>query len=313
MSYRVVFMGTPEIADGVLEKLLTIPEIEVVAVVSQPDKPVGRKQILTPPPTKIRALDNNIQIFQPNKIRKNTQFFEDIEALKADFFVVIAYGKILPAKLLEIPKYFPINIHASILPKYRGASPIQECLKNRDLKTGVSLMRMDEGMDTGDIISIHEIEINLEDNYQTLEKKLISLSNMAIESFFDDFKNGKIEFTPQNHSDATYTKIIVKNDGLISFNSSISEIIGKVKGFSLWPKAFFFYDNMQYLIINANPVIENHSKECGLVEITKNEMRIYAKDGYILVTEIQPQAKNSMDIKSFYNGIGKNLHNKVIL
>ncbi len=312
MSYKVVFMGTPDIADGVLEKLLTIFDVEVVGVVSQPDKPVGRKQILTSPPTKIRALENNIPVFQPDKIKKNSQFLSDIEALKPDFFIVIAYGKILPTKLLDIPKYFPINIHASILPKYRGASPIQECLKNRDLKTGVSIMKMDEGMDTGDIISIHEIDVDPKDNYQTLEKKLITLSNIAIEQFFSSFKNYEVSFTPQNHSEATYTKIVAKTDGLISFNNSISEIIGKIRGFSLWPKAFFFYENMQYLIINADSVVENHSKECGLVEITKNEMRIYAKDGYILVTEIQPQAKNSMDIKSFYNGIGKNLHNKII-
>lgn len=310
--YNILFMGTPHIADCVLQFLIKENKYNIVGVVAQPDKPANRNQQLTPPPTKVTALNHNIKVFQPEKVRNNKEFLEEISKLNIDFMVVIAYGKILPKSILDIPKYYPINIHASLLPKYRGASPIQFCLLNREKETGVTIMKMDIGMDTGDMLLQRSVEIDSFESYSNLEEKLINLSNKTIAEFFEKFDKNEIIPVVQNHSEATYTKIIEKKDGLIDFNEDITKIYGKICAYSEWPKTYFFIDGKQYNIIKAKYELINHSNQNGLIEITKKNMKIYALNGILEIEEIQPQAKNVLKISDFFNGSGKALNGKII-
>ena len=305
MSYKVVFMGTPNIANEVLKKLLTNKELDIVAVVSQPDKPVGRKRRLTPPLTKVTALENNIEVLQPIKVRKNKEFKKRLKELAPDFLVVIAYGQILPNSILKIPKEMPINIHASILPKYRGASPIQQTLLNRDEMTGITIIKMDRGMDTGDMLLKKEIKVDRSDDYISLENKLIETSNVMLDDFFQKYKNNKIISQPQNHDEATYCYFVEKKDGSIDFNDTTNNIIGKIKAYSLWPKAYFIINEKRFIINDAIGIIQKHEKKPFEIVLEKKKMLIYTQDGYIDIKMIQPQSKKAMNITSFYNGYKK--------
>ena len=304
MSYRVVFMGTPHIADEVLKNLINNKEIEIVAVVCQPDKPVGRKRRLTPPDTKITALKHNIEVLQPEKIRRNKEFKSYLKKLEPDFLVVIAYGKILPNSILKIPKEIPINIHASLLPKYRGASPIQQTLLNRDELTGVTIIKMDRGMDTGDMLQKESIELTPEDDYSSLENKIIKISNKMMDSFFSKYKDNEIIYTPQDEN-ATYCYFVEKKDGLLDFNLSTDTLMGKIKAYSVWPKAYFMIDDKRFIINNAVGIKEKHNFSSSKIVLEKKKMFIYTKDGYLDIKMIQPQAKKSMNIPSFFNGYKK--------
>ncbi len=309
---KIIFMGTPHIADEVLKSVLKNDNLEVLGVVTQPDKPVGRKKRLTPPPVKITALENNLPVFQPERVRKNKELKEVLVKLAPDFFLVVAYGQILPPSVLRIPKYLPINVHTSILPKYRGASPIQSALLNRDKITGVTIMEMNRKMDEGDIFVIKKVEITDRDDYFSLENKLINEANKALQSFFTDFIDNKIKRVTQNHYEATYCKKIEKSDGFLDFNEDVNTLIGKVRAYSLWPKTYFKIDNITYNVIDANGVEENHAYQTSTIKINKKSMKIYCKNGYIDIVVIQPQSKKPMPVSAFFNGTGRNLNDKVI-
>jgi len=305
-------MGTPKIADEILKALLKDNTLEVVGVVTQPDKPVGRKKKLTPPLVKITALNNSILVFQPEKLRKNREIEEKLKELNPDFLLVVAYGQILPSSVLKIPLYEPINIHASLLPKYRGASPIQSALLNNDKKTGITLMRMNNKMDEGDIFLKREVVIEEEDNYLTLENKLINISINMLNGFFKDIISGKLKPKPQNHKEAIYCKKIVKEDGLLNFNEGVKSLIGKIRAYVVWPKSYFKYDKKIYTIIEAKGIESNHDYLPGTIKIDKKSMKIYVKDGYLDIKKIQPQAKKIMPVSAFFNGNGKFLNDKVV-
>ena len=310
---KILFMGTPHIADEILKELLNNEDIEVTAVVTQPDRPVGRKKKLTPPPVKVTAMNNNIRVFQPLKVRRNKELKEELVSLAPDFILVVAFGQILPPSVLKIPKYIPVNIHASVLPKYRGASPIQSALLNRDTETGVTFMKMNDKMDEGDIFLIEKVKIDEVDDYFSLEEKLINASRKILRTFFNDYLSGKIKAVPQNHQEASYCKKIGKEDGFLNFNDDVNLLIGKVKAYSLWPKAYFRYEDKVYIVSDALAIKQVHNFQNGYVEINKKYMRIYASNGYLDVLRIKPQSKKEMSVSAFYNGSGKNMNGKILV
>ena len=238
---RVVFMGTPDFAVPCLEALVN-GGYDIAAVVTQPDKPVGRNQsVLKPPPVKEAALRLGIgNILQPESIR-TPESVESIRAVEPDLIVTAAYGKILPKSVLDIPKHGCINVHASLLPKYRGAAPIQWALINGDASTGITTILMDEGMDTGDIFLMREIEIPPDMNAKELFNRLRALGAEVLLETLEALRNGTLTRTPQDHSKAVYVPMMTRETGLIDWNKSAVEIHNLVRGTNPWPGAYTFY------------------------------------------------------------------------
>ena len=231
---NVIFMGTPDFAVPCLQKL--IKNHNVIAVFSQPDKPVGRKQVLMPTPVKACAIEHNIDVFQPTSL-KNDDIAAQIENMNADVIVVVAYGKILPKRILEAAKYGCINVHASLLPKYRGAAPIQWSVINGDKETGVTVMQMDEGLDTGDILRIEKTEIGENETSEELFNRLSLIGADALIKALDDIEKGISKPIPQGKSDNSYAEKITKALSPIDWNKSAVEVHNLVRGLQTWPCA----------------------------------------------------------------------------
>lgn len=304
---NVVFMGTPEFAVPVLEML--IEKTNVVLVVTQPDKMVGRKKEIKFSPVKEVAIKHNIEVFQPSKIRED---YEPLKNLDIDLIVTCAFGQILPVDILDMPKCGSINVHASILPKYRGAAPIQWAIMNGDKKTGVTIMFMDEGMDTGDIIKIAEIPIESDDNVGTLHDKLSILGKDTLESVLNNILNGIVIGIKQT-DDYTLAPMIKREDERLKFNDFGINIINKIRALNPWPLAHILIDDKEIKVIEAE-FIKTNSKGTGhVVEISKDKFGISCKDGIIYLKKIKPFGKKKMDINSFINGIKVNDYlNKVV-
>jgi len=243
-KYSTIFFGTPEFAVPTLEKILTLPYLDLKAVVTQPDKPVGRQQVLTASPVKALAQKKKLPILQPEKI-KTDEFETQIRQLKPDVIILVAYGKIIPKNLLAISKYGWLNLHASLLPKFRGASPIQFAILEGAKETGVTLMKMDEGMDTGPIIVQEKITMAPEETGQTLHDKLSRLSAEVLEKNLLAYLEGNLKPKTQDNSQATYTKIIQKTDGKIDWQKSASEIERQIRAFTPWPGTWCFWPRNQ--------------------------------------------------------------------
>lgn len=303
---KIVFFGTPQFAVPSLEALTKIPNMEILAVVTQPDKPVGRKQILSPSPVKMTAKELGLKILQPKNKEELKKLMKDYEA---DFFVVIAYGMLFPKEILSIPTYGCINIHASLLPKYRGASPIQEAILNGDKETGITFMDMDEKMDEGAAYLIKRIEILQSDNLESLTAKLSKLSGQLIPMVLIDIVSGLLIPLKQITKNATYCKKIKKEDGKIDWNKSADEINNMIKAYTPWPSAYTTLNGKKLQILDAT--IENsndQSRKPGTFIIDGKILKITTKTGYLLPKKIQLEGKKEMDIISFVNGY-KNLLN----
>jgi methionyl-tRNA formyltransferase len=287
-------MGTPDYAEEILKALIEDTNIDLIAVFTQPDKPVGRKAILTPPPVKVLAESNNIPVYQPEKLR-NPENVELIKKLKPDFIVVAAYGQILSKEILETAPC--INLHASLLPKYRGASPIQSSLLNEDKFTGVTAMLMNEGLDTGNMLSFSIFEINKQDNLETLYVKLTEeAKNLTIETIrsFSYLRGLK-----QNDLETSYSPKIAKNDGLIEFDNA-KNINSKFKAFYSWPSIFL---QSGFKITQMELKSEDgHFNRGEILEIHKNYALIGCETGSIKITEVQPKSKKKMKIFDYLNG-----------
>ena len=297
---KIVFMGTPDFACPVLEAL--IKNYDVCLVVSQPDKLVGRKRILTNTPVKQVALDNNIEVFQPEKIKED---YKKIIDINPDIIITCAYGQIIPEELINLPKYGCVNVHASLLPKYRGGAPIHWAKINGDDKTGVTIMYMDKCMDSGDIISQSEIEIKDEDTTESLFDKLsvlgASLLIKTLPSIFDN-TNERIK---QDESLITYAYNIKREDEKVDFNDTGKNIINKIRGLYSWPLANFTIDNLEYKIYDAFFEKCNVNNPGIITKIDKNNFGISCQDGIIYINRIKPFGKKEMVIKDFLNGINK--------
>ncbi len=298
MKPKVIFMGTPLFATNVLQKL--IDNYDVSLVVCQPDKEVGRKRILTPCPVKELALSNNIEVFQPRRLKEE---YEKVVNLNADLIVTCAYGQIVPKEVLDSPKYGCINVHASLLPKYRGASPISEAIVNGDDKTGITIMYMDETLDTGDIISREEINIEQDDNLETLSKKLSVLGAELLIKTIPSILNNTNQRIKQDDSKSSYAHMIKREDELINFNDKGINIINKIRG--LYPNTYFKLDNLEIKVLSASYISSNED-DCGIIKVLdKNNFGITCQDGIIYLKEIKPSGKNAMLIKNYLNGLNK--------
>lgn len=302
-------MGTPDFAVPILQKL--IENTEVVLVVTQPDKCIGRKQILTPTPIKQVALEHNIPVFQPTKIRSE---YETILNTKADMIITCAYGQIIPKVILDYPRLGCINVHASLLPKYRGGAPIHWCLINGEEKTGVTIMYMAEKMDNGDIIAKEEYTILESDNVGSLHEKLSILGANLLIKTLPSIIEGTNERSKQDESQVTYAYNIKREDEHLDFSLEGEKIINKIRGLNPWPLANFTLNNTECKVIEANfEEKENQMTPGTIVEITKSTLGISCKDGIIYLEKIKPFGKKEMEIKDYLNGLNKEeLKNKKV-
>jgi methionyl-tRNA formyltransferase len=303
MKYKIVFMGTPEFAVPSLSKLYESNLFDILSVYTQADKPVGRKQILTPPEIKVFALEKGLDIKQPIKIKNNNEVLEHLKSLDLDFIVVVAYGKILPKSILDIPKYGCINLHGSLLEKYRGAAPIQWAIANGEEKTGVTIMKMDEGMDTGDIYTKAEIKIDFEDTYITLSKKLSEIgSNLLVETLLK-IANNEISSIKQDNNFATIAPIIKKEDGLIDWNKSALSIYNLNRAFTPWPLTYTYFRDKSLKIIKCLPINEEAKGIPGeIIDINKNDFSICTGNGKLLVKMLQLEGSKEMSSGDFIRG-----------
>ena len=293
---KVLFMGTPDYATSILSGLIEDKDIELIGVFTQPDKPVGRKQIMTPPDVKRYLIEENlnIPIFQPESLRKS-EVVDTIKNLSPDFIVVAAYGQILPKEILEIAPC--INLHASLLPKYRGASPIQQALLNGDLVTGVTAMLMDEGLDTGDILAYCVTEILKEDVAPLLFEKLSFLAKNLCVDVLKKFY--EIEPIKQKSVDASYCKKIKKSDGLVDFDDA-NKLFNKYRAFYFWP-GIYLKSGLKLKEIDL--VESENSYEKGkILEFSDRGVIVGCSKGKIEIIKVQPPSKKVMDIFSYLRG-----------
>lgn len=300
MRIKTIFMGTPDFAVPILETLME--DTEVVLVVSQPDSYVGRKKVLTASPVKEKALANNIPVFTPTKIRDD---YEELKKYNADLIVTCAYGQILPASVLEIPRLGCINVHASLLPKYRGGAPIHHAIINGETETGITIMYMDKGMDTGDIIAIEKIPITANDTVESMHDKLSILGASLLKKTLPSIIEGTNKRIKQNDKEATNAPTIKREDEHLDFNLTAKEVFNKVRGLNSWPLANMILDNEEIKVIEG--FIGNiTSKEPGTIcDITKEAIGISCSDKIFYITKLKPFGKKAMSTKDYLNGIKK--------
>lgn len=299
---KVIFMGTPDFSVPTLDAIKKDGN-EIVLVVTQPDKKKGRKGILTPPPVKEWALKNNISIFQPVKLREK-QNIEELEKYEADVIVVAAFGQILPKEVLDMPKYGCINVHASLLPKYRGASPIQWAILNGDDETGVTTMQMGVGLDDGDILLQKKVPISSEDTGGSLFDKLSKVgADLLIETLHRIEKNDIVRI-PQDDEKATHVGLIKKDFGILSFDEENKYILNKIRALNPWPSAFTFYKDKMVKIWKAKSVsFNNKGYEYGdLVVENKDELLVVTRNGAISILELQEEGKKRIKAADFLRG-----------
>jgi len=299
--WRIIFFGTPNFAIPTLKELLQGTD-EVVAVVTQPDREKGRGRKVIPSPVKELALRHELTVLQPEKVREGA-FQERMKNLQPELFVVVAYGQILPISLLQIPKYGAVNVHASLLPKYRGASPITWAILKGEKVTGVTTIMMDEGMDTGDILLQTEIPIGEEETSETLHDRLaLSGARLLLETV-NGLKAGNVHPIPQDHSKATYAPPLKKEDGRIDWSKEAKEIGRQVRAFNPWPGAFTEW-NKQLLKIYRGEVRERRSTgRTGVVSWVGSDF-IEVKTGKdsFFIKEVQLEGKRRMSVREFLAG-----------
>ena len=297
---RVVFMGTPDFSVPALENIAK--RYEVVAVVTQQDRPKGRGHKMQYTPVKEKAIELEIPVYQPKRV-KDPEFVDILKTLKPDVIVVIAFGQILSKEILELPKYGCINVHASLLPKYRGAAPIQWAVINGDKKSGVTTMYMAEGLDTGDIIDTSEIVLDEKETGGSLFDKLADLGGKLILNTLDKLETGTATRTRQDDARSTYAGKITKELGKIDFTKSAAEIERLIRGLNPWPSAFTYMDDKMLKIWNADVLEETVEEDPGTItEVSKKFIKVATGEGYLLLKEIQLEGKKRMNVTSFLNG-----------
>jgi len=302
---KIVFFGTPEFAEIILEKLVKT-EFKPVMVITAPDKPVGRKQILSPSLVKKLAQKHQIPLFQP-KTLKDSDIERKLWDLAPDLFIVAAYGLILPQNILNIPKFGPINIHPSLLPKYRGASPIQATILANDEETGITIMLMDEKIDHGPIIAFKKIKIENE-NSVNLSKKLAKLGANLLITILPKWFEKEIKPVSQDHEKATFTRLIKKTHGKIIWGKSAQQIEQMLRAYQPWPGIYTVFDNLTLKILEAEVLKINHQHALGKVFATKDkELAVACEKNALILKQVQLQGKKPTTGKSFLNG-----HQKII-
>lgn len=299
-NMQIVFMGTPEFAVPSLQALIN-SEHTVGAVICQPDKPVGRKQVLTAPPVKKLADKHEITVIQPERLRGNTDFLRKLEEISPDLICVTAYGKILPVEILQLPNIGCINVHASLLPKYRGAAPINWAIINGEDITGVTTMLMDKGMDTGDILLKKKIEIRYEDTSLSISEKLSVIGAELLLITIKEYVNKKIKPEMQNENEATYAPLLKKEHGIIDWDKPAVDLRNQIRGLLPWPVAYTFIKNKMLKIFSAD-IVEDSGTPGSILKSTKSELVIGAGKNSLSLNEVQLEGNRVMDIKSFLAG-----------
>ncbi|MCR5272825.1 MAG: methionyl-tRNA formyltransferase [Lachnospiraceae bacterium] len=298
---RVIFMGTPDFAVGTLEAVINAGH-EVVLVVTQPDKPKGRGNTMTPPPVKEAALKHGLEVFQPKRVR-NPECVEHLREFNPDMIVVAAFGQILPKEIIDMPKYCCINVHASLLPKYRGAAPIQWAVINGDETAGVTIMRMDVGLDTGDMIEKAEVTLAEDETGGSLFDKLAEVGAKLCVDTMAKIESGEAVFTPQDDSLATHVGMIDKSMGEIDFAKSAKEIECLIRGLNPWPSAYTHIGGKTLKIWKAEALDKKTDFKCGQVcFVDKKSMHIQTGDGVLSLKEVQLEGKKRMEIDAFLRG-----------
>lgn len=298
---RIAFMGTPDFSVPCL-RALAESKHEVVGVFCQPDKPVGRKQILTPPPVKEEALKHGYRVFQPTTLRNGagTTLLREIEP---DLVIVVAYGKILPPDFLSYPKYGCVNVHASLLPRYRGASPIHWAILNGDTETGVTTMQLDEGMDTGDILLVKKVPIGPDETTEELFDELSAVGATAMLETIDQIEQGTLRPVPQDHSLATTVGLLTKELGEVDWTKPVQTIHDQVRGLYSWPGAYTLLDGNVLKLHKAAKTATATGKAPGTVVKAKGQLLVSCGDGLCLeLKEVQLSGKKRMDAAAFLNG-----------
>ena len=300
-GYKIVFMGTPQFS---VPGLLALHQNhhEIALVVTQPDRPKGRGRKVTASPVKQKALELGFPVIQPKSIKK-PEFVDQIKSLKPDFQVVIAYGKILPETVLALPRIGTINIHASLLPKLRGAAPIQWAVINGETETGVCSMLMDKGMDTGDVLLTAREPIRTDDTTGSLHDRLAPKGADVLIDTLVAYANNSIRPLPQNHDLATYAPMLTKDDGLINWNKSAQLLECFIRGVTPWPGAYTYWEDKRLKIFKSTPIAVDPSEHPGTVlPGFPDELRVATGAGILLIQEIQSPSGKRLTTKEFLRG-----------
>ena len=306
---RVVFMGTTPFSNVVLQQLID-DNYNVVGVITQPDRKVGRKRILTPPVTKILANKYNIEVYQPESIRKE---FQPVLDMKPDVIMTCAYGQIVPKVILDYPKYGALNVHASLLPKYRGGAPIHKAIIEGEIETGVTLMHMDVGMDTGDILAKRKVSIEHQDTFGDVEAKLMDVTKLLIQEDFKAYLAGNLNPIKQNDEEATYAYAIKRDEEFVSFKKNIYEIYNHIRGMIPWPVSYGNLDGDAIKFHGVKMVEKDHDELAGTIfAVDEMGVHVYVDGGIIILTEVQPANKPKMKNQDVMNGYGSLWKGKVL-
>ena len=298
---KVIFMGTPDFSVNTLEEIIKAGH-EVVLVVSQPDKAVGRSKALKYTPVKECALAHGIEVYQPEKIRRE-ECVEYLRQFNADIFIVEAFGQIIPKEILDMPRYGCVNVHASLLPKYRGAAPIQWAVLNGEKVSGVTIMRMDEGIDTGDMIMKEEVVLAEDETCGSLFDRLAEVGAKLCVKAMKAIEDGTAVYTPQDHSQATQTGKIQKEMGSIDWSKDAEEIERLIRGLNPWPSAYTRLDDKNLKIWRAKVVSHEVKAAPGcILKVTKNDMEVQTGNGVLALLEVQLEGKKRMTIDAFLRG-----------
>ncbi len=312
---KLVFCGTPMFAVPCLEGLITAGH-EVMLVVTQPDRPQGRGMTMAAPPVKQAALKLGLPVIQPEKIKKNLEFQEQLTGLKPDAIIVVGYGRIIPPWMLQFPPHGNINVHGSLLPKYRGAAPIQWAIASGETITGVTTMRLDQGLDTGDMLMQRELEIRPDDTAITLAPRMAALGAELLVQTLDALANGSISPAPQDDSQATLAPILKKQDGQIDFSRNAKEIYDRLRGFQPWPGAFTHYRGKMLKIVSAEPASANLEVAPGQLYMHEDALLAGCGGGTLLsLLQLQPEGKKAISAREFISGyrpaLGEKLDEKL--
>ncbi|MCD7717579.1 MAG: methionyl-tRNA formyltransferase [Lachnospiraceae bacterium] len=305
MLQNVVFMGTPDFAVGTLNALIASDQYRVQAVFSQPDKPKGRKKELQMTPVKAAAAAAGIPVYQPVKIRE-PQWLDVLKELRPDAIVVVAFGQIIPQTILELPEYGCINVHASLLPKYRGAAPIQWAVINGEKESGVTTMRMDAGLDTGDMILKEAVPLAKDETGGSLFDKLSEVGAQLLIRTLDALDTGTAQFEKQPElSPTAYASMLTKEDGRIDWNRSAQEIECLIRGVDPWPGAWIGFRGKTLKIWKAEalePVTREQETAGTVCAVTKSSLYVQTGNGVLSILELQPEGKKRMEISAFLRG-----------
>ncbi len=296
---KIVFFGTPYLAVPFLKELAKYHKI--VSVVTQLDRPLGRKQKITPTPVKLAAADLNIPVIQPTTL-KNISVHELLKKLEADIFVVVAYGLIFPKNVIDLPKIATINVHPSILPKYRGANPIAEPILNGDAETGVSIMIMDEGLDTGQVIDIKKISLDKNETTPSLIEKIIEIGPSFLCQTIKNYLNGKIIPLPQDNDKSSFTRQLKKEDGKINWRKDARLIERQIRAYRPWPGSYTFWNKQKIEVIEAEISYEKTGYPPGRVFMKENTVMVAAAKNSLVMRKIKPQSKRIMTPEEFIRG-----------